>query len=77
MKLSEDFLLLILHAYILAAAEECQSETDTCHILARKIVYRYINITLPGDLSVSPVTNDKIFNYTCDLFGMSLMAWVS
>ena len=73
MKPSEDFLLLILHAYILTAAEVCQVESDTCHTLAKKIVQHYIKITLPGDQSIPAVTNDKLFNYTCDLFGMSLL----
>lgn len=78
MKSSEDFLLLILHAYILAAAEQCQSESDSCHTLAKKIIQHYVKINLASSSqstssAASSVTNDKVFNYACDLLGMCLL----
>ena len=44
LKPTEDFLLLILHSYVIAAAEQCQQDSDTCELLAKRIVEQFVKI---------------------------------
>ena len=56
-KSSEDFLLTVLHAHIIAAAKVYCEEQDTedCLVCAKKIVQKFVNVklssqTLPSNL---------------------------
>ena len=72
MKASEDFLMLILHAYTIAAAEQCQTDTDTCLTLAKRVVKKYVKISL-ADEQQSELSNNMLFNYSTDLLSFCLL----
>ena len=72
MKASEDFLMLILHAYTIIAAEQCQTETDTCLSLAKRVVNKFVKISLSGEQQ-SKQPNDMLFNYSSDLLSFCLL----
>jgi len=72
MKASEEFLLLILHTYTIAATEQCQTDTDTCIPLAKRIVSEFVNISMPGEQHPKPLS-DMLFNYSTDL--LSYLLW--
>ena len=72
-KPSEDFLLLILHCYIVAAAEQCQENSDTCQSLSKKIVNRFAKIHLQDDQRSTLTTKDMMFDYSTDLLAFCLL----
>ena len=74
MKPTEDFLLLILHTYVIAAVEKCQQDSDTCQLLAKRIVEQgFVKINLPGELNVDSLGNDMVYNYSTDLLTFCLL----
>ena len=74
MKPTEDFLLLILHTYVIAAAEKCQEDSDTCQLLAKRIVEQgFVKINLPGEQNVDSLCNDMVYNYSTDLVTFCLL----
>ena len=74
MKPTEDFLLLILHAYVIAATEKCQQDSDTCQLLAKRIVEQgLVKIFLPGEQSVDSLSDDMVYNYSTDLLTFCLL----
>ena len=73
-KPTEDFLLLILHCYVVAAAEQCQDDSDTCQSLSEKIVEHFARIHLLDDQKSNPSPiNDTLFNYSTDLLTFCLL----
>ena len=89
MKAAEDFLLVVLHSYIVAAAEAVQSNTDAVDVqsLYKEIVKRFVKITAPSppqqsssttknSTKKSPApadTTDKIRMYAMKVVTMGLL----
>ena len=48
MKATEDFLHVILCAYVVAAAKQCKEEGEDCLSVAKKVVNKFIKITISG-----------------------------
>lgn len=61
MKASEDFLLVVLHGHVVAAAKAILTEFATTDVLSlsKAIVDRFVKITVPSS-SVATVKNDKV-----------------
>ena len=74
MKATEDFLYLILCAYIVAAAKQCMEpgEDLDCLSVAKKVVNQFIKITISEDSQMH--INDGAYNYATDLLTM-LLVW--
>ena len=74
MKPTEDFLLLILHSYVIAAAEQCQQDSDTCKLLAKRIVEKFVKINLPDEQNAdSTQSSDMLYDYSTDLLTFCLL----
>lgn len=74
MNASEDFMLLVLHAHIVAAAKTLQSidETNDVNELARKVVETYVRLPrMNGEEAVA--TNDKVYMYASELLSLGLL----
>ena len=75
MKPTEDFLLLILHSYVIAAAEKCWKDSDTCKLLSQRVVKRFAKIYLSAEQESkesSPI-DDMVYNYSTDLLTFCLL----
>lgn len=74
MKSTEDFLLVTLHAYIVAAAKFCNKDKDfdICSTLAKEIVAKHIKISLRSD-EVVPASTDAHYNYTSEFLTLALL----
>ena len=72
MKATEDFLLLILHAYVIVAAEQCKRDVDTCISLSKRIIKKFVKISLPGEEPTN-APDDDVFNYATDLLSFCLL----
>ena len=72
---TEDFLLLILHSYVIAAAEQCQESLDTCKLLSQRVVKRFVKIYLSPEQESeeSLPIDDMIYNYSTDLLTFCLL----
>ena len=74
MKPTEDFLLLILHSFVIAAAEQCQKNSDTCQMLSQRVVKRFAKIYLSAEQkSESTPIDDMMYNYSTDLLTFCLL----
>lgn len=73
MKSAEDFLLLVLHAHAIAAAEEIQSLVQVDHEspedLAKLIVSNYVNLPFSED---HPASADRIYLYATEVLTLTL-----
>ena len=75
MKATEDFLYLVLCAYVVAAAKQCVEAGEDCLSVAKKVVSQFIKITISGQDEDSQVhINDGAYNYATDLLTM-LLVW--
>ena len=75
MKPTEDFLLLILHSYVIAAAEKCRKDSDTCKLLSQRVVKRFAKMYLSAEQESkesSPI-DDMVYNYSTDLLTFCLL----
>lgn len=75
MKLTEDFLRVVMHALGVAAAKQCivsDSAMDDCVAVAHKIVHSYVHIGHCKETTVH-ASNDDSFNYAKDLLTMCLV----
>ena len=72
MKAAEDFLLVVLHAHIMAASETIISCTniDSVSALADSILASYVNLQLG---STGSSCSDGVFVYTCDVLSLGLL----
>ena len=73
-KASEDFLQLVLYAYIVAAAKVCceQERITDCVSCVQKVVSKFVSIILPSKNAPSE-TKDMVYNYATDLLTLSLI----
>lgn len=73
-KSSEDFLLTVLHAHIIAAAKVCCEEQDTedSLVCAKKIVQKFVNVKLSSQDSTIK-SNDMSYNYATNLLTLGLV----
>ena len=83
MKATEDFLEILLSAYIVAAAKEVMA-TDDCNAVAKALVEKFVVISLPPVEPSSPSddhessshlssTNDSVYAYAVDFLTMGLL----
>ena len=74
-KASEDFLLVVLHAYIVAAARVCGADQITdCLQCSKAIITKFVNVHLPSSQKEpTEASNDMMYNYTIDLLTFSLL----
>lgn len=73
-KASKDFLLVVLHAHIVAAAKECGADQiHDCLECSKAIISKFVNVRLP--LSQEEPTNisEMAHSYAVDLLGLSLL----
>ena len=75
MKPTEDFLMLILHSYVIAAAEQCRESLDTCKLLSQRVVKRFVKIYLSPEQESeeSLPIDDRVYNYSTDLLTFCLL----
>ena len=75
MKATEDFLYVILCAYVVAAAKQCKEEGEDCLPVAKKVVNKFIKLTITGQNEHTHIhINDGAYNYATDLLIM-LLVW--
>ena len=77
-KAAEDFLLIVLHAYVVAAGKVCCDESEIADSLscAKKIVSKFVHIRLPSAVPSEGEkydTNDMAYNYATDLLTLCLI----
>ena len=75
MKATEDFLLVVLHGYIIAGATKLmKDEPTTCCEVAKSIVRKWIKITVSTDKpSVPPNCKGTDYGYAVDLMSLGLL----
>ena len=73
MKSTEDFLLVILHAHITAAAKYCNRSHcyDNCLNLAKVIVEKFVKINLSSEDVV--IEEDMQYNYATEFLTLALL----
>jgi len=78
MKASEDFLLVVLHSHIIAAARVALSGEKAKDVasLAKKIVDRYACIRVPSPSAVQTKSDDGVYSYTTELLTLGLL-WLN
>jgi len=77
-KASEDFLLVVMHALIIAAAKSMPQADENCLTCAKSIVERFVNIKLPPSTDepsddVLDEDSDEAYNYATDLLTFCLI----
>ena len=75
MKAAEDFLLVVLHSHVIAAAKAVLSGTEARDVvsLAKSIVDQFVIITLPSPSYVSTKTTDKVSLYAREVLTLGLL----
>ena len=76
MKAAEDFLLVVLHAHIVAAAKVILSQQNTTDVavLSKQIVEQYISIEVPSaGEPVSVKHKDKVHRYAVQLMTLGML----
>ena len=76
MKAAEDFLLVVLHAHIVAAAKVILSQQNTTDVavLSKQIVEQYISIEVPSaGEPVSVKHKDKVHRYAVELMTLGML----
>ena len=73
-KSSEDFLLTVLHAHIIAAAKVCcrEQNIEDCLVCAKEVVKKFVNVQLSSQIPV-PNSNDMSYNYATNLLTLGLV----
>ena len=68
MKVTEDFLCVILFSHIIAAANVCmdQLSSENCNEIAKVLVKRFVKINLQ-EQKISTVPGDSVYAYATDL----------
>lgn len=72
MKATEDFLLLVLCAHIVATAKQCKESSDDCLSAAHKVTSQFINTNVSVQNEHTWVS-DAAYNYATDLLTMMLV----
>ena len=74
-KASEDFLLMVLHAHIIAAAKVCceTQDTDDCLMCAKNVVSKFVNVRLFSSEAPDVNCSDMAYNYASDLLTLGLL----
>ena len=71
-KASEDFLHVVLHAYIVAAARVCQ--ITNCLQCSKAIITKFVNVHFPSSQKEpTNANNNMMHNYAIDLQTFSLL----
>jgi len=78
MKAAEDFLLVVLHGHIIAAADTIISDSNPIDVLSlsEKIVDQYVKIAIPSSSSPSAATKtatDKVCIYAMEVLTLGLL----
>ena len=78
MKASEDFLQVVLHAHIVAAAETILAATDNSRIslaeLSQAVVKKFVQIAVPLPSSANaPKVKDTVFLYATEVLALGLI----
>ena len=77
LKAAEDFLTIIMHAYIITAAKKILSKKTILSAadVSKEIVETYLNIKIPTDLedSTTSETKDKIYLYAREVLTLCLL----
>ena len=77
MKAAEDFLLVVLHGHVVAAAKTILSSAEGRNIdvtpLSEKIVNSYVQLAIPSPNTQFSQTTDKISLYAMQLLTLSLL----
>ena len=73
-KSSEDFLLTVLHAHIIAAAKVCcrEQNIEDCLACAKEVVKKFVNVQLSSQIPVAN-SNDMSYNYATNLLTLGLV----
>ena len=70
----EDF-LLILHLYMIAAAEQCRKDLGTCKVLSQRVVKRFAKVCLSSEQKAEkwlPI-DVMVYIYSTDLLTFCLL----
>ena len=78
MKATEDFLMVVLHGYIIAGATKLMNEDPTavysCCEIAKSLVRKWIKISLPSNSSDEPpASKGTDYSYAVDLMSLGLL----
>jgi len=77
MKATEDFLTVVLHGYIVAGAtklmEDELSRVFTCRDVAKRLVRKWIKITLSSSSTETPAPNGTDYSYALDIMSLGLL----
>jgi len=84
MKAAEDFLELVLHAHIVAAAESlCDTSSGNLAELSEAVVNKFVKIVLPvpdsttrNSLTKQTTTKDQVFLYSTEVVSLGLL-WMN
>ena len=78
MKAAENFLLVVLHSHVIAAADAILSGAQATNVetLAKSIVDRYVCITVPSPSAVQPHADDEVCSYAKELLMLGLL-WLN
>lgn len=75
-KATEDFLLVVLHAYVVAAARACienEAMPTSVSLTSEKIVSKYIKICLSDTEQSEEGITDMVVNHSTDFLTLSLL----
>ena len=75
LKAAEDFLLIVLHSHIVAAAKVVLSNKEhpaDLELVSRSIVQKFVNIKLPSPKPSTSTSADKVYVYAKELLTLGL-----
>jgi len=75
MKAAEDFLLVVLHGHVVAAANTILSGAEANDVtkLAKSIVERFVRFDLPSSSSAPEECTDKVYLYATEVLTLGLL----
>ena len=79
LKAAEDFLLIVLHSHIVAAAKVVLSNKEhpaDLELVSRSIVQKFVNIKLPSPKPSTSTSTDKVYVYAKELLTLGLL-WLN
>ena len=79
LKAAEDFLLIVLHSHIVAAAKVVLSNKEhpaDLELVSRSIVQKFVNIKLPSPKPSTSTSADKVYVYAKELLTLGLL-WLN
>ena len=78
MKASDDFLLVVLHGYVIAAAKTLLSGETAKDVssLAKNIVDSYVRIDIPSPTARQAHSDDGVYSYSTELLTLGLL-WLN